>query len=122
MAPAYHERRLRQRLHDPEFRAEFERASQHIVRVDALVNAFVEELDRLRQEAGMSKADLAREVGRDPANLRRLFSTDANPTLKTFAAILDALGAEDVSLTVHGRTVSLIELAREAARQEPIPA
>lgn len=122
MASTYHERRLRQRLRDPEFRAEFERASQHIVRVDALVNAFVEGLDRLRQEAGMSKTDLAREVGRDPASLRRLFSTDANPTLKTFAAILDALGAEDVSLTVHGRTVSLIELAREAARQEPIPA
>lgn len=35
-------------------------------------------LDRLRVEAGFSKAELARRIGKDPAAIRRLFTVEVN--------------------------------------------
>jgi transcriptional regulator with XRE-family HTH domain len=52
------------------------------------------ELDRLRIAAGMPKAELARRVGKQPAAIRRLFSSQANPELETVAALAVALDAE----------------------------
>jgi ribosome-binding protein aMBF1 (putative translation factor) len=89
--PSYHERRVaRRRREDPEYRAEYERFRRQVEQIDAVVNA----LDELREQAGMSKAELARRVGKDPASVRRLFSAEVNPELKTVAAIADALDAE----------------------------
>ena len=52
------------------------------------------QLDHLREEVGMSKAELARAVGKEPSSIRRFFTADVNPELKTVAAIADALGAK----------------------------
>jgi ribosome-binding protein aMBF1 (putative translation factor) len=87
----YHDRRLARRLkEDPEFRAEFQRQRREIAQIDSIVR----QLDELRERAGMSKAELARAIGKEPSSIRRLFTADVNPELKTVAAIADALGAE----------------------------
>lgn len=91
--PTYHDRRVaRRRRDDAEYRAEYDRFRRQIEQIDAVVNA----LDELREQAGLSKAELARRIGKDPASIRRLFSAEVNPELKTVAAIADALDAEVV--------------------------
>jgi DNA-binding phage protein len=85
-----HERWLEGQMQDPEFRTEFERARREIDVIDAIVNA----LDGLRAEHGMSKAQLAREIGKNPASIRRLLTAPANPELRTVVAIADALDAD----------------------------
>ena len=77
-------------LKDPEFRAEYERARREIDQVDSVVR----QLDELREAAGLSKAELARRIGRDPSSIRRLFTAQANPELLLVASIADDLGAE----------------------------
>ena len=85
-----HDRRLTRRLEeDPDFRAEFERQRRQIAQIDAVVR----QLDNLREKAGMSKAELARAIGKEPATIRRFFTADVNPELKTVAAIADVLDA-----------------------------
>jgi len=91
-ASSYHDRRLASRLQDPEFRAEFEKASRELKAIDAIVN----ELDGLRQAHGMTKAELAREIDKNPASVRRLFTAPANPELRTIVAMADALDADVV--------------------------
>jgi DNA-binding phage protein len=90
--PGFHDRLLADRLLDPEFRAEFERASREIKAIDAIVN----ELDSLRATHGMTKAKLAREIGKNPASVRRLLTAPANPELRTVVAMADALDADVV--------------------------
>ncbi len=86
----HHDRRLARRLEeDPEFRVEFERQRREIAQIDAVVT----QLDELREEAGMSKAELARAIGKEPSSIRRFFTADVNPELKTVAAVADVLGA-----------------------------
>jgi len=87
----YHDRRLAQRLgNDPEFRAEFERQRREIAQIDTVVR----QLDELRRGAGISKAELARAIGKEPSTIRRFFTAEVNPELKTVAAVADALGAK----------------------------
>lgn len=88
---SYHDQRLAKRMEDPEFRREFEREMAEITAVDAIVNA----LDELRVAEGMSKADLARGIGKNPASIRRLLTLDgANPELRTIVALANALDAD----------------------------
>ncbi len=88
---SYHDRRLAERLaEDAVFRAEFERQSREIAQIDAIVN----QLDSLREQHGLSKAELARLIDRNPASIRRLLTAPVNPELRTLVAIADALGAE----------------------------
>jgi ribosome-binding protein aMBF1 (putative translation factor) len=87
---SYHQRRLDERLQDPEFRREYEASRRQVDQVDAVVRA----LDRLRVDTGLSKAELARRIGKNPAAVRRLFSAAANPELATVAAIAAVLDAE----------------------------
>jgi DNA-binding phage protein len=89
---SYRQRRLEERCEDPEFRAAYEAAAREIAQVDAVMRM----LDLLRIEAGKSKAQLARDIQKNPASVRRLFSSEANPELKTIAAMASALGAEIV--------------------------
>jgi len=77
-------------MQDPEFRREHEAARKRIDQVDAVVRA----LDQLCIEAGLPKAELARRIGKNPAAVRRLFSSAANPELETVAALAVALAAE----------------------------
>jgi len=76
-------------LQSPEFAREFALQSARIATIDAIIN----QLDEAREARGLSKAELARSVGSDPASVRRLFSsTSANPTLGTVAEVAAALG------------------------------
>lgn len=87
----YHDRRLARRLEeDPGFREEFERQRREIEAIDAIVS----KLDALREQHGMSKAELARAIDKNPAAIRRLLTASGNPELRTVVAIADALGAE----------------------------
>lgn len=96
---SYHDRRLARRMEDPEFRREFEREMAEIAAVDAIVNA----LDELRSDHGKSKADLAREIGKNPASIRRLLTLDgSNPELRTVVAMAHALEA-DICIVPRGR-------------------
>jgi len=96
----YHDRRLSQRLkEDPEFRAECKRQRREIAQIDSIVR----QLDELREQAGMSKAKLARAIGKEPSSIRRFFTADVNPELKTVAAVAGALGAEVKVVASKGR-------------------
>lgn len=85
-----HDRRLARRLEeDAAFKEEFERERRQIDQVDRVIRR----LDQMREMAKMSKADLARAIGKEPSSVRRLFTAEVNPELKTVAAVADALGA-----------------------------
>jgi DNA-binding phage protein len=99
---SYHDRRLARRMDDPEFRQEFERETTEIAAIDAVVNA----LDELRAERGMTKAELAREIGKNPAAIRRLLTLDGvNPELRTVVAMANALDA-DLQIIPRGSSTS----------------
>ena len=88
---SYHDRRLARRLEeDAEFRAEYERASHEVRAIDTIVHM----LDDLREAHGLSKADLARAIDKNPASVRRLLTSRGNPELRTIVAIAEALDAE----------------------------
>jgi ribosome-binding protein aMBF1 (putative translation factor) len=92
-------RRLRDKqMLDPEFRAEYRRARAAIAQVDAVINA----LDELRTASGRSKAELARQVGKEPSVIRRMFTAEVNPELRTIAALAAALDAE-IQIVPRGR-------------------
>jgi DNA-binding phage protein len=91
---SFHDRRLARQLEDPELRAEYEKATRQIAAIDVIVNG----LDSLRAQHGVTKAELAREIGKNPASVRRLFTAPANPELRTLVAIADALDADVVIL------------------------
>lgn len=95
---SYHKRMIAGRMDDPEFRAEYERARREISQVDAVIR----QLDDRREAAGLSKAELARHIGRDPSSIRRLFTAESNPELLLVASIAEQLGA-DVRIVPRGR-------------------
>jgi hypothetical protein len=69
---SYYETRCQGRLADDDTRAGYERALGEIEQIDAVIRS----LDELREDAGMSKAELARRVGRNSASIRRLFTAE----------------------------------------------
>lgn len=76
-------------LEDPDFLREYVAESVRIATIDRMVN----ELDVARQAAGLTKAELARAIGSEPATVRRLFSSGhVNPTLGTLSEVAAALG------------------------------
>jgi DNA-binding phage protein len=107
----HHDRRLARRLkEDAEFRAEYERASQEVAAIDAIVHM----LDDLREAQGLSKADLARAIDKNPASIRRLLTSRGNPELRTVVAIAAALDAE-VKIVPHRRAKAKLQRGRTAA-------
>jgi DNA-binding XRE family transcriptional regulator len=87
---SYYEKRRQGWLADDDTRAEYERARSEIEQIDAVLRS----LDELREDAGMSKAELARRVGRNPASIRRLFTAEqARPELPLIISIANALDA-----------------------------
>ncbi|MGA2008735.1 MAG: helix-turn-helix transcriptional regulator [Solirubrobacteraceae bacterium] len=100
----YCERRRKTWLNDPETRGHYERERREIEQVDAVIRS----LDQLRVDAGVSKAELARRIGRNPSSIRRLFTArGARPELPLIVSIADELGAR-VEITTrepHGRGV-----------------
>lgn len=109
-------------LEDPEFLREYVVESMRIATIDSVVNA----IDDAREAAGLSKAELARSIQKEPATIRRLLSSDnSNPTLGTLAEVAAALGlritvepiskAERDQITeplLQGRTADPKNLAR----------
>lgn len=80
---------LARELEDPEFLREYVVESMRIATIDQVVNA----IDDARTAAGLSKAELARAIQKEPATIRRLLSSDnSNPTLGTLAEVAAALG------------------------------
>jgi len=78
-------------MEDPEYRLAYARSAREIAQTDAVIN----ELDSLRVDLGMSKAELARRVNRNASSVRRLFTARRpRPELPLIAAIADALGAD----------------------------
>ncbi|MFL5963359.1 MAG: helix-turn-helix domain-containing protein [Gaiellaceae bacterium] len=89
---SYYQRRQAERMRDPEYAAAYEQAALEIAQVDSIIR----QLDERRVELGMSKAQLARHIGKESSSIRRLFSAHSNPELKTVAALATALGSEIV--------------------------
>jgi DNA-binding phage protein len=86
---------LESQLKDPEFAREFHTARSEIAAVDKATNAFLHALDKARIKRGLTKAELARRIGAEPAVMRRLLSADGqNPTLTTLLKIAAALRME----------------------------
>jgi transcriptional regulator with XRE-family HTH domain len=78
-------------LEDPDFLREYVRESVRIATVDTIMNV----LDDARLAEGLSKAELARAIGAEPAAVRRLFAagnSSPNPTLGTLVDVAAALG------------------------------
>ncbi len=98
-------------LQDAEFAREYESARQEIDAIDAFVRA----LDARREEAGMTKAELAKQVGMKPEVIRRLFTaSEPNPTLDTVVRLAAALDCRLGLEPRHGRRVR--RLARDGRR------
>lgn len=109
-----HERRRERRMQDPQYRLAYERAARELAQTDAVI----QELDSLRADLGISKAELARRVNRNASSVRRLFTaSQVRPELPLIAALADALGAE---LRVVPRTAAARRAAREHDRQRRV--
>ena len=86
-----HERRRADRMQDAEYRAAYLRTARELAQTDAVIR----ELDSLRVDLGISKAELARRVNRNASSVRRLFTaSQTRPELPLIIALADALGAE----------------------------
>lgn len=68
--------------------------------VESMRFDFVEEIERMMEEQGVTRAELARRLYASPAYVTQLFRGMFNPTLLTLAKVADALGAR-VSLHLH---------------------
>jgi ribosome-binding protein aMBF1 (putative translation factor) len=111
-----HERRRERRMEDPEYRLAYEQAARELAQTDAVIR----ELDSLRADLGISKAELARRVNRNASSVRRLFTaSQVRPELPLIAALADALGAE---LRVVPRTAQAQRAVREHGRERRVRA
>jgi ribosome-binding protein aMBF1 (putative translation factor) len=111
-----HERRRERRMQDPEYRAAYERAAREVAQTDAVI----QQLDSLRADLGISKAELARRVNRNASSVRRLFTAgQVRPELPLIVALADALGAE---LRVVPRAAETQRGTREPGRQRRVAA
>jgi transcriptional regulator with XRE-family HTH domain len=79
-------------MEDPEYR--------RLYAIEGPVADAAEELAGLMKSQGMSRADLARRLGKSRAWVTHLLSGRANTTLRTLAEVMYALGAR-VSLSAH---------------------
>jgi transcriptional regulator with XRE-family HTH domain len=88
-------------MEDPEYR--------RLYVIEALVTDAAELVAQLMKTQGVSKAELARRLGKSRAWVTQLLSGKANMTLRTFADVVYLLGAEAKLSTQphmgqHGRT------------------
>ena len=75
---------LKRKLQNPEFRAAYDAEDKRIELVLQII--------KLRQQRGMTQADLAKAIGTRQANVSRLERFDANLTLGTLEKVAQALG------------------------------
>ena len=106
---------LDQKLKDPAFRAEYEKARAEISATDAVIRA----LESARARGGLSKAELARRMEVKPEIVRRLLTDEGgNPTIATVLKVATTLGYH-FELVPNGRRRTVPP--REAARQVSAP-
>jgi ribosome-binding protein aMBF1 (putative translation factor) len=111
-----HERRREHRMRDPEYRLAYERAARELAQTDAVIR----QLDSLRADLGISKAELARRINRNASSVRRLFTaSQMRPELPLVVALADALGAE---LRVVPRTAKARRVVRAQTDQRRVTA
>jgi hypothetical protein len=65
-----HGRRRERRMQDAEYRAAYDRTAREVAQTDVVIR----QLDLLRVDLGMSKAELARRVNRNASSVQRLFT------------------------------------------------
>jgi DNA-binding XRE family transcriptional regulator len=108
---SYYDKRRQDWLADEDTLAEYERTRHEIEQIDSVIRS----LDELREDAGMSKAELARRVGRNPASIRRLFTAEqARPELPLIVSIANALDA-NVEIKARSRTPARKRRKHDAA-------
>jgi ribosome-binding protein aMBF1 (putative translation factor) len=113
-----HERRRAERMRDAEYKEAYERTAGEIAQTDEVIRA----LDALRGDLGMSKAELARRINRNPSSIRRLFTAKhSRPEFPLVAAIADALGAE-VRVVPKGRAAQGAGRGRSGRRRRRVAA
>ena len=105
---------LEQKLRDPAFRVEYEKARAEITATDAIIRA----LEDARARSGLSKAELARRMDAKPEIVRRLLTDEGgNPTIATVLKVATTLGYH-LELVPNDRRRAR---AREAARRVAAP-
>ncbi len=113
-----HQRRHAERMLDPEYRTAYEQSSGEIAQTDQIIRA----LDTLREDLGISKAELARRVDRNASSIRRLFTAhQARPELPLIAAVAEALGARLAIVPEQAATKKVVR-ERASSRRELIVA
>lgn len=75
-----------------------ERSTYRLVRQEELILEVTETLSRALADSGMTRAELARRLGKSKAFVSQLFGGGRNLTLRTIADVADAL---DCRLTVQ---------------------
>jgi DNA-binding phage protein len=111
-----HDRLHAEWLKDPEYREAYERAARQTAQIDTVINT----LDALRADLGMSKAELARRVGRNASSVRRLFTASgARPELPLIVALADALDVE-VRIVPRKRRAHHVTTELRSPRRVPI--
>lgn len=75
---------LKEQLKDPEFRAEYEALEPEYQLISAMIKA--------REEQNISQRQLSERTGIAQADISRIETGDANPTLKTLQKIAQGLG------------------------------
>lgn len=79
------------KLADPAVRERYERTRRTVT----TIREMLQRVDAERAYVGLTKAELARRLGANPATMRRLLSAgQRNPTLKTVLELCDVLGLE----------------------------
>ena len=103
----------------------FEQSSEHnrrLLREEELILDVTEAVSAVMQEAGISKAQLAKRMGRTKGFITQLLSGGRNLTLRTLAGLADALEAR-VTITVSknrdSRSVSSESPDLRVSRIEP---
>ena len=106
------------KLADPAARERYERTR----RSTAATRQVLQLIDAERGRAGLTKAELARRVGTNPAGMRRLLSSDAsNPTLRTMLEILDTLGLQFIVQPKTRESGTAGRKAPSAVQADPTP-
>ena len=101
-------------MRDPEFAESYTRARERIDRIDSIVRL----LDEARQELGLTKAAVARQIGAPAPSVRRFFThANRNPSLGFTLEIASAVG---VDLFHPARSRAAVGSRRSAARRQGV--
>jgi len=105
-------------MKDPAFAAQYHETRTEIDATDKLIRA----LEMAREQAAISKAELAHRINAKPEMVRRLLTVaDGNPTMSTVLKVAAAVGCHLVLVRntrpqVGRKSAPLVKAARQAKR------